>query len=95
MGSVPKGFYMEGDVEQFCDVVNIEDAPSISADLTQLSARIAANGTSSIPAAGGATEESLAQPAEKGNAPRRAFSTVGSAYPGLNLGVSPKFQTER
>ena len=35
--------------EQFCDVVNIEDAPSISADLTQLSARIAANGTSRIP----------------------------------------------
>ena len=30
------------------------------------------------------TTRSIAQPAEKGNAPRRAFSTVGSAYPALS-----------
>ena len=30
------------------------------------------------------TAESIAHPAEKGNAPRRSFSTVGSAYPALN-----------
>ncbi len=69
--------YMEGDVEQFYDVVNIEDAPSISADLTQLSARIAANGTSRIPADGGATASSIAKSAANDNGV--LFSTIAAA----------------
>ena len=55
--------YMKGGAERLYDVVNIEDAPDISADLAQSPSRIAQTGTSRIPAESGATSHILPQSA--------------------------------
>ncbi len=56
--------YVAGGKEWLYDVVNIKDAPGISADLAQLPSRIAPEGTSRIPAEKGVSENSIAYPAE-------------------------------
>ena len=71
--------YMKGGAERLYDVVNIEDAPDISADLAQSPSRIAQTGTSRIPAESRATPRILPQSAparQEGAADAQCFSVT-------------------
>lgn len=76
----------EGHGKFLYDISELEKNEALTRQLTQQMLRGRNNGASNMTqsAMSASVTGSIAQPAEKGNAPRRSFSTVGSAYPGLN-----------